>query len=125
MGTNAEFEIRRLRKLNGLLTIACIVLGLASCLLYQFADRPGLNIYDDLSLQYNPGLWWDNEKTIYIYYSEDMGSLAIGYFDEERGRLYDLAWIHYVESEDEAVRRSQPITPEEREQLYRERGLID
>lgn len=125
MGANAELEIRRLRRQNGLLTIACIVLGLASYVLHHFADRPGLNIYYDLSLQYNPGLWRNNEKTIYVYYSEDMDSFAIGYFDKERGRLYDLAWIHYVESEDEAVRRSQPMTPEEREQLYRERGLID
>ena len=122
---DSALEIRRLRRQNGLLMVACVVLGLAAYFFYMLADRPSLNIYEDFSLQYSPGLWWSNEKTIYAYYSEDMESLAVGYFDKERGRLFDIAWIMFVESQDEAIRRSKPLSPEERRKLYRELGISD
>jgi hypothetical protein len=121
--TDFELAIYRLQKQNRSLLMACVALVMVSYLLYTIADRPRINLYEDFSLQYSPGLWSSNEESIYVYYSQHLNSLAIGYFDKKGERLIDLAWILHVESEGEAIRQHQPLTPEERERLLEEMGF--
>ena len=92
--SESDFELARLQKENSRLKLLCVGLALMIFILYQIADRPRLNVgYDDGSVQYSPGLWKSNESRIYVYYSNDMGSMAIGYYDEKHERLFDRAWV--------------------------------
>ena len=120
---NSDAQIQRLRKLNGALVVVCALLGVATYIFYTLADRPSLSVYDDSSLQYSHGLWWKNEKTIYVYHSKNMDAVVVGYFNEKKRKLFDIAWITPVENEDEAIRSSQPLTAEERRKLYEKLGI--
>lgn len=90
-GINSEIEF--LKKRNSQLKIACAVLAAVLFFTLYFFNQQKILIYDDLSLQYSPGMFVKNEKDLACYYSNDFEMWVIGYKSEQRNRWLEIGWL--------------------------------
>ena len=119
-----NYDTGRLNNQNKFLKIACVIMGLIIFYLFTLADRPSLIIYQDMSVQYDPGIGWDKQKHIYAYPSEDLeNTIELGFYDEETDRVYSLSWLIYAENKEEIKQRNQSATQEDWDRIYRDLGF--
>jgi hypothetical protein len=83
-----------------------------------WADRPSFVIYEDMSIEFNPGIWYSNEPIVHAYPSKFLDDvIEIGYYDSNRNRVYSLSWVMFVQNSEELKHSNKPITPAQRDSI--------